>query len=185
MSFDHSTPLTANNIGIVYGSVSGIVRAHVYCDTDAQLAAYSANLRPGEKMCLVPMADHLAGHDIFHQSIRNSVEADTPGLTAIVLASEAGIVPFLHAVVDPNTLAVTNIIIVDTNIDTDAGAHNWIHHGSREVQIGHTYDLINKVFNIHPVSLPIKPGRPTVTITAASTVPAINPPVSLNLSLGK
>jgi hypothetical protein len=151
---DHPTPTSASKVGIVYGKVSGHVRRHIYVDSDDAFANHENALLPGEAICYVPIADHNAGHDVFHQSIRDNVQADG-GVTAVLTTGEPGARMFAY--VDPVTNLVSNIAMADPNIDQNL--NNWVEHPLGTVDLGYSYNSTTKVFtNLNPP--PIKATQP-------------------------
>lgn len=136
----HPTPLTASKVGIVYGARSGHVRRHIYVDQDPDFERET--LLPGEAMCFVDIAHHHAGHDVFHQAIRDAVAAHG-GVTAVVFHGEPGSRMFAH--VDPVTGVVDAITMADPDIDTNL--QEWVEHPHGTVAPGHVYDRASATFS--------------------------------------
>ena len=133
------TPLTASKVGIVYGIKSGHVRRHIYVDHDSHFAAEC--LLPGEAICFVDINHHHAGHDVFHEAIRDAVTAHG-GVDAVLFPGEPGSRMFAH--VDPATGVVDAIIMADPDIDTNLS--EWVEHPHGTVGRGHVYDRSTGTF---------------------------------------
>lgn len=102
-------------VGIVYGARTGIVRRHIYAE-DNESEYDRELLLAGEAFCFVDIAHHHAGHNVFHQAIRDAVKAHG-GVDAVLFHDEPGIAAHRHVQVDPVTNQVTNYTIADLNID--------------------------------------------------------------------
>lgn len=65
----------SDNVGIVYDKLTGQIRRHIYFDHDYQIPIHQNAMHTTEAMCFVPMSAHHAGHEVFHQAIKDSVKA--------------------------------------------------------------------------------------------------------------
>lgn len=129
-------------VAIIYGAKSGHVRQHVYAEHDHfEYEIVHSYMLPGEAMCFVDITHHHAGHDVFHQAIRDAVKAHG-GVDAVLFAHEPGARLFAH--VDPQTGIVGSIIMADPDIDKNLD--EWVEHPYGTVAVGHIYDRANGTF---------------------------------------
>lgn len=112
------TPIGPNvtKVAIVYGAKSGLVRRHIYAEHSHDEYFVPGTLLPGEALCLVDVQHHHAGHEAFHQAIRDTVKAHG-GVDAILSAHEDASKPYHHVQIDPLSHVVTAHVLADPDID--------------------------------------------------------------------
>jgi hypothetical protein len=105
----HQTPLTASKVGIVYSKATGLVREHIYVENDWQFDTHRNRLHPNEDLCFVDIVHHHAGHDVFHQAIRDSVKAHG-NVDAVLFQSDPGATLYRHT-------TEGHVILADPTVD--------------------------------------------------------------------
>lgn len=142
MSFT-PTPTTGSQVGIIYSTVNKQMRQHIFVDSDAEWPAIQANLPAGCSIAFVPMADHLAGSDSFHQAVATAIGVPT----AAQLFTDP-----LCAVID-NTNTVVDLIMADASIDSVPGMTLV---NTSTAGIGWAYNPQTQVFT-GPAPVTVKP----------------------------